>query len=237
MILDKIRSFTRHYFLATLFMIAISMNASAQMLDADTTGLYKNPHYSYQNTFHSMYQTNYAKIVMLGNSITDGVNWSELLNRSYVIERGIPSDIVRGFYARLDNILALEPEYYFIMGGINDIYSGVPMDEMLIYYRKIIDTLLENDIVPVIQSTLYVNPKWHSAKKNNKIVTQLNDQLRELAEDEGIEFLDINTILSEDNVLKTEVTSDGVHLNATGYQLWGEFLDAYLSGIGYDSNR
>jgi len=35
---------------------------------------------------------------MLGNSITHGAAWNELLGRSNVVERGISSDVLRGYW-------------------------------------------------------------------------------------------------------------------------------------------
>ena len=56
-------------------------------------------------------------IVMLGNSITWGVNWNELLSRTDVANRGIPCEKTEDFLYRLDDIYKLKPKICFIMGG------------------------------------------------------------------------------------------------------------------------
>ena len=46
-----------------------------------------------------------SDIIMLGNSLTDGAEWNELLNNRHVKNRGIVGDIVQGLYERMEPIL------------------------------------------------------------------------------------------------------------------------------------
>ena len=92
---------------------------------------------------------------MLGNSITHGASWPELLGRSNVVERGIPSDVLRGYWARINDIYKLNPKIVFIMGGLNDIYNWTPVEEIYTVYIRIINDMRARKIIPVIQSTTY----------------------------------------------------------------------------------
>ncbi|MCP3895963.1 MAG: sialate O-acetylesterase, partial [Bacteroides sp.] len=67
-------------------------------------------------------------IVFLGNSITNGGEWAELLNNKRVKNRGISGDICQGVYDRLDPILKGKPAKIFLLIGINDISRGTPVD-------------------------------------------------------------------------------------------------------------
>ena len=192
----------------------------------------KNSNYNYQLSLYDIYKTGSADVVMLGNSITYGINWNELLCRDKIVNRGINSDIVEGFLNRIEYVIKLHPKLCFIMGGINDIYNDIPVDLIFQNYKKIVETLKENDITPTIQSTLYVSIKWHGYKDKNPEVGKLNELLCEYSKEIKIDFLDLNLRLSRDGILIEKYTHDGVHLNAEGYRIWGKEVDNVLKKYG-----
>lgn len=196
---------------------------------AQNEPLFKNnPIYWRETALYDIYKTKSANIVMLGNSITHGVNWNELLGREKVIERGIVSDQVEGFYNRMEYIYKLKPKIVFIMGGINDIYNWYPLDSIFYYYDKIINELKEKNIIPVIQSTLYVSSKWPNSENRNPEVTKFNKILFDYARENKIDFIDLNIKLSENEKLKDEMTWDGAHLTAKAYKIWSEEIEKIL---------
>ncbi len=191
-----------------------------------------NPNYTYEMGLYDIYKTQRADIVMLGNSITHGVNWNELLGREKVIERGIPSDNLDGFISRLDYVTKLKPKVCFIMGGINDIYNWTPLEKVFQNYTFIIKELKAKNIKVVIQSTLYVNAKYPSAADRNMQVESLNKLLLDYAKKNNIEFIDLNQKLSTARFLNGDVTYDGLHLNAKGYRIWGREVELILGKMG-----
>ena len=192
----------------------------------------KNPNYNYQLSLYDIYKTESADVVMLGNSITYGINWNELLGRGKIVNRGIGSDIVEGFLNRLKYVIKLHPKLCFIMGGINDIYNDTPVDLNFQHYKKIIEILKENNITPIVQSTLYVSIKWHGYEDKNPEVRKLNELLYEYSKKNKVDFIDLNLRLSRDGILIEKYTRDGVHLNAEGYKIWGEEVDNILKKYG-----
>jgi len=190
-------------------------------------GIFKNKKiyssYDIRTSLFSEYNNEY-RVVMLGDSITVGVEWNELLEISSIANRGIGSDTTDGFYNRMETIYQVNPEICFIMGGINDIGKGVPVDKILINIKKIIEGLKENNIRPIIQSTLYVSEDVSDWKKINKSVDELNNGLENICIENDITFIDINIILSEAGKLKNEYTYDGVHLLGIGYREWGRLI-------------
>lgn len=191
--------------------------------------IYKgNPLYQRQLEFYDIYKTKSADIVMLGNSITHGVDWSELLGRKNIVNRGISSDIVEGFYNRLNYVYELNPKICFILGGINDIYNWIPVADIFESYKKVIMKLKEHNITPVIQSTIYAGKGWPQSADRNNEVEKLNKLLREYASKNGMEFIDLNSFLSKDKYLIDKYTWDGLHLNAEGYKLWGNEINQAL---------
>ena len=77
-------------------------------------------------------------IIMLGNSLTDGAEWNELLNNRHVKNRGIVGDIVQGLYERMEPILKGQPKKIFIMSGVNDVSHGVDGDSIARATEKLI---------------------------------------------------------------------------------------------------
>jgi lysophospholipase L1-like esterase len=181
---------------------------------------------------HALSRLTSADIVFLGNSITYGGNWSDLLGRERIVNRGIGGDNTVGMLHRLQYVYQLEPKLCFIMAGINDLYADAPVEIILSNYRRILDTLQLYRITPVIQSTLHVSPKWKRSAEKNAQVTELNKQLQQLATLRKIPFIDINAVLSQDGVLKDEYTTDGVHLTASAYAQWRDLLLPFLSSRG-----
>lgn len=178
----------------------------------------------------AMYPIN---IVMLGNSITHGGNWQVLLNREDVAERGVVSDVLPGFYKRVQDIYKLNPKIIFLEGGVNDIYNNDPADTVFANYKKLIDDILARNIKVVVQSTLYVSGKYHHSAEKNLVIDELNTMLKKYCKEKQIEFIDLNPFLSENGKLKSDFTFDGVHLKGPAYILWAEQVNKYLSGIKF----
>ncbi|MBR6431830.1 MAG: sialate O-acetylesterase, partial [Muribaculaceae bacterium] len=77
-------------------------------------------------------------IIMLGNSLTDGAEWNELMRNSHVKNRGIVGDIVQGLYERMEPILKGQPKKIFIMSGVNDVSHDVSGDSIARAMEKLI---------------------------------------------------------------------------------------------------
>jgi lysophospholipase L1-like esterase len=216
-----------------MFFILSCVIFASHTTHAQYDSLYlKNRTYHLQRGLHSVYRTTHADVVMLGNSITFGANWSELLGRTNVANRGIGGDNTYGFLSRMDDIITLKPKLCFIMGGINDIFADIPLDSVYRNYVIILELLRSKSIIPVIQSTLHVSPKWKRAEEKNPLVTELNSRLRAYAEQNNIEYLDVDALLSTDGVLREECTFDGVHLTAPAYVRWSALVEDVLKKHG-----
>jgi lysophospholipase L1-like esterase len=217
--------------LTFLFILSILFTHSLSAQGYDTLYL-KNKTYQHLMGMYALYETKHADVVMFGNSITFGANWAELMSRSGIVNRGIGGDNTYGYLSRLNQVYALHPKLCCIMGGINDMYAGIPTDSVFTNYCKILDTLCAHHIVPVIQSTLYVAAKYKNAVERNTQVTRLNMLLKEYAANNNIRFLDLNKLLSTGELLQDEMTGDGVHLTAPAYHIWKDALEIVLREYG-----
>lgn len=192
----------------------------------------KSKIYPTQIAYYTLSRTQRAEIVMLGNSITFGGNWNELLGREKVVNRGIVGDNLPGMLHRMHFVYDLKPKLCFIMAGINDVYADASVEEIFLRYTMLIDTLRSHSIIPVIQSTLHANPKWKRTDEKNPLVTQLNLKLLQFAEREHIEFVNVDSLLSQNEILREEYTTDGIHLTPAAYSVWRDILDVVLKKYG-----
>jgi len=178
---------------------------------------------------YDVYHTTQADIVMLGTSLTANAEWAELLGRKDVVNRGVGSDITSGFLSRIGYILRLHPKICFIEGGVNDVFNGIEPNEIFSSIMKIIDTLKEAGITPVIQTAPFAAPPIQDASAINGKLRALNDRLRAYADSSAAEFIDLNALLASNEQLNPGLTPDGLHLNGRGYAIWGEAVEAILA--------
>jgi len=174
-----------------------------------------------------------VNIVMLGNSITAGGNWTELMARNDIVNQGISGDTIGGMLSRLQSIINLYPRLCFIMGGINDITMQISVTEIYYQYKKMVLALKLNNIIPVIQSTLYVSKNLSVAPIINSKVKALNDRLMSFSQKNNIYYLDVNVVLSTNESLMHRNTHDGVHLSSEGYKSWKQIIIAFLDKFNF----
>ncbi len=133
-----------------------------------------DPYYKHKvSQFEMLKDKNEAKIMMLGDSITDEGEWSELWGE-VVQNRGISGDTTSGV---LDRLYTLNPntKRVFIMIGVNDIMRGFSEDLVFENYKKIIKFFQEKNRDVVIQAILYIG---ESRKQNfNPRIEKLNKNL------------------------------------------------------------
>ncbi len=224
-----------------LILMAIQENYPQKILrtlkgsaDASLPVYLKNKSFRQETDLYKVYHKD-PGIVMLGNSITYRVNWSELLDRDDIINRGIENDITAGFLARIDEIKDRQPDVCFIMGGINDLQQGIPKDTILNNLRSILLQLQQSGIRPVLQSILFVGKGFPDSLTMNKQIAQTNASIRRLCVTQGIRFLDLNTEMNNLGELRPEYSIDGIHLNGLGYSVWGTILTRELRDLMHPS--
>lgn len=172
------------------------------------------------------YRRKQANIVMLGDSVTQGVEWNELMDRNDIVNRGIGGDNTLGMLRRVDFVYQLDPKICFIMGGVNDMKDGISAEEVFDRYKKIIVGLKEHGVIPVIQSTFY------SIKLSSEKTDALNRLLKQYAERNGLYYMDLNQFLTTNKSFNSGCSFDGTHLTGQGYKIWGREVENALKKYG-----
>jgi len=182
----------------------------------------KNEKYHIDTGLYNIYKEKQADIVMLGDSLTKRVNWSELLNIR-IINRGIDGDITEGYLHRMESIYMLHPKKVFLNGGTNDIFKGYSVENIFENYKELIHLLEERKIQPYVQSVIYTR-----YAPFNKKIKALNTLLKEYCNEKNVPFINLNLKLSKDDMLIEKYTLDGSHLSAEGYIQWKEQIKPYI---------
>lgn len=195
-----------------------------------------NTYYHQRQSLFEVLPVTEGAIVFVGNSITDGCEWSEFFPEFVVLNRGISGDISEGVLYRLPSIIELKPSKLFLKIGTNDLARNIPAQTLFDNICLIIDQIREQspETEIFIQSILPVNDAFgmfsgHTSRTPE--IKWVNSQLQEWAENRTkVTYIDLfNHFRNEDNdLMNLKYTNDGLHLTGEGYRLWVEILNPYI---------
>ena len=193
-------------------------------------------YYARMRTFEAEPPIRSTDIVMLGNSLTEGGrDWAEKLGKPNVRNRGISGDVAMGIDARLFQITPHKPAKIFLLVGINDVSHDLTVDSIVTNIRLLADhihaqspktKLVLQSLLPIREST----GRWKRLQGKTDMIPQINARLEALAREKGITFINLFPHFTEPgtNVLRSELTYDGLHLSKAGYDVWVKLLKPYL---------
>lgn len=167
-----------------------------------------------------------TRVAFLGDSITaGGGDWGRFFGRKDMKNCGVGGFMTGQILWHMDEtVIAAKPKVCIFMAGINDLANKIPYDVIFDNEVRIAKRLLEAGIKPVIESTLYT---LHNASQNDE-VDIINGRIKKWCEENGVTYLDINAILSEDHHLREDYSVDGVHVNEQAYKAWCAYLSEQL---------
>ncbi|HNX66737.1 MAG TPA: GDSL-type esterase/lipase family protein [Bacteroidales bacterium] len=211
-----------------IFLAALNLNAQKPLTAADSAK-YSIYYWHSKDMFENLPDIK-GEIIFLGNSITDGCEWFELLGNSKCLNRGISADVTEGVLLRLDAITRVKPAKIFLMIGINDLGRERSVDSVAANYELIIQRIKKETpkTTLYIESILPVNPakpgKYSHTGKTEQI-KELNIKLKSLATKYNCPFVDLFPIMADSqDHLKSEYTLDGLHLTYKGYKAWADYI-------------
>lgn len=163
-------------------------------------------------------------IIFLGNSLTDAGKWNDIAPELPILNRGISGDISYGVLARLDEVLRHQPRKLFLMIGVNDLKRGIPTDNIIRNYGRIVRRVQKdspktkiylNSILPILPEKLIESFK----AVNNADIAKLNEGLKQLASShKNVQFVNLHQVVANNKgELRAEITPDGIHLEVAAY--------------------
>jgi lysophospholipase L1-like esterase len=79
----------------------------------------------------------------------------------------------------------------------------------------------------VLQSVIY----QVGQPETNAIIKALNARLQACCATEHVDHLDLNSVLSQHDELRAELSPDGTHLKPDAYPLWARLVKAELAKL------
>lgn len=218
------------YFFALLLSCYVAMSASACAQEVTINKDYNNSYYQGRMEFFSTLPQVDKAIVFLGNSLTERGAWNELLPGKRVVNRGIGGDNTFGVLARISPVIQSKPTKVFLLIGINDIGRGTPVEMIAENYEKIVTQFLSESPKTqlFLQSVLPMNDavlKADYLKNKKNIIIVLNEKIKAIAEKYKLTYVNLHEVFNDGNEqLKANLTTDGIHIKATAYALWVNYL-------------
>ena len=165
-----------------------------------------------------------ADLVFLGNSITEqGGDWSLKVNNSKAKNRGIAGDTTEGVLARLEELIYYKPSQVFILIGINDLF-----------HESMTPSKIHENIIKIVR-------QLHLGTPNTKMFVQtvlptttaslipkinnINSLLEDSEATQPYQLIKLHQhFVLQNGKMDMNFSTDGVHLNENGYQIWTEIL-------------
>lgn len=181
---------------------------------------------------------NGKRVVFLGNSITDGwyrVHPNFFKDNGY-IGRGIGGQTSFQFLVRFrQDVINLKPAIVIINAGTNDIAENTqPYNQDYTYGNIIsmVELAQANGIFTILSSILPSNNYfWHKYVKDIPAkITSLNNRIKKYAKEHDIPYIDYysSLVVKETGAFIPELTKDGVHPNANGYDVMEKIVKKHI---------
>ena len=181
----------------------------------------------------------HGQIVFIGDSITDGCAldnyYYDLPLATY--NRGIGGDNTSGVLNRLKtSLFDIKPSKVVMMIGINDINGCMSKEKILNNYEKILTQISNNlptakvfcmSILPINKTLENYTPI--NVEQSTSIILQVNPEIEKLANRFNYTFVNLfPSFCNSNNLLKDNLTPDGIHLNNEGYIVYSNQLKPLL---------
>ena len=161
--------------------------------------------------------------ILVGDSLSMWFPREKLPTGKLWLNQGISGDTSSGVLKRLGAFSATRPDVIYVMAGINDLRKGASDDTILRNYRRIVRRLRETH--PKAQIIVESILPTRLPKLSNSRIRHINDQLAQIAKQEGANYLNIYSWFTDmEGNLRPELTTDGLHLSQEGYDVWRSAL-------------
>jgi len=214
---------------------AVVANAVAASFGCPPERVYFPRYYERVEQFRNEAPITSKDIVFVGNSLTENGKWNEYFPGQKIVNRGIIGDEALGIYDRLYQILPGKPKKIFLQTGANDISHDLPVDSIVKRVAMIIDKIREEspETRLYLQGSLPINESFNRYQKmtgKTDELPQLSKQLEQLAASRNIVFINLFPLFIQPgtNIMRKDLTNDGLHLKKEGYEIWRKAIERYV---------
>lgn len=185
-----------------------------------------------------------TRVVFMGDSITEGWGMKatatspargEFFPGKPYINRGISGQTTPQMLVRFrQDVIDLKPKVVVILAGTNDIAENTGKTSIKAIgdnIQSMSELARANGIAVVLCSVLPSSDfHWHRGLEPAPKIKAMNDWIKEYAGKKGIVYVDYYTpMVNSEGGMKAELSPDGVHPNAAGYNLMGPLAEAGIA--------
>ncbi|MCE0448448.1 GDSL-type esterase/lipase family protein [Brevibacillus sp. AF8] len=172
-----------------------------------------------QTSYASLYQ----KSVFLGDSITEGLSYHDVLKEENVLAgAGKTAEFA---LEDVDELVKRKPEHIFIQLGSDDILwpTDHPKEYSLSYYAQLIGRIKERlpEASITILSVTPVTEKAEKAEPRYQNIDDYNKGLKELASKVQVGYIDVSSIVDDHPEM---YDADGIHFQAELYPILLDYI-------------
>ena len=164
--------------------------------------------------------TQFLKVLLV--DFLEETGWRELLEVN-IVNRGINGNLTGDMLLRFErDVLDSYPNYVILLGGTNDVGWGFPIRGIFANLKRMYEIAIERQIEP-IGCTVPSIVGWDEGILPR---LELNQLIKHHCHEMGIVCADLfeTTQDSDTQRLSSDYTSDGLHLNESGYKRVAETL-------------
>jgi lysophospholipase L1-like esterase len=179
-----------------------------------------------------------SRVVFMGDSITDG--WGRRYGKFFegkpYVNRGISGQTTPQMLIRFrPDVIALKPQAVVILAGTNDIAGNTgPMTLEAIEdnLASMAELAKGNNVRVVLASVMpvcdYIRPQ--TVQRPPEKIIALNAWIKDYAAKNNHVYLDYySAMLDDKQMLRQEMTDDGLHPNAAGYEIMGPLAEKAIA--------
>ncbi|HSM80503.1 MAG TPA: GDSL-type esterase/lipase family protein [Nodosilinea sp.] len=168
--------------------------------------------------------------ILLGDSLTLWFPANMLPGRKTWLNQAISGESSGGLRDRTYLLDETSPEAVFIMVGINDLIWGGAEADLVANVRTMVNDLrrAHPQARVVVQSILPHGGEAATWEGRDRLIAiaperiqAVNDQLKQVAAETGADYLNLYPLFADGGgYLRSDLTTDGLHLNHDGYMVW-----------------
>lgn len=170
--------------------------------------------------------------VFLGDSITEGYDLNKYYSDYPVVNSGIGGYTTTKILEKMDTMVyRYNPTKVFLLIGTNDIAQNNSKEDIIKNIDNIIDEIKANrKYTKIYVESIYPIDEEKEKKRDNKLINDINKDIKELCNKKGVEYINIHDLLMDDyGNLRDEYSNDGLHLTDQGYEVVTKELKKYLN--------
>jgi lysophospholipase L1-like esterase len=163
-------------------------------------------------------------LALVGDSLTAGGDWSAWFPERSVTNLGVGGDTTDDVLARIDDIVAADPDSVALLIGTNDLGTRRPVEHLVRNVEYLLVSL-RRDLPGARMLVQSILPRGREFADQ---IQDANRHLRQFSPTVHAQYLDLWPAFAlEDGELDPQYSDDRLHLNEAGYRAWlGELQPA-----------